>query len=204
MNIIIITGPPYSGKGTQCEFLKANYPLVHVSTGELIRREKDDKTEIGRLMSAYADQGELVPDEVMKDLFGQVIDENLNQAGIILDGYPRTKPQVDTLLALAKEKNTPITHVLNIEVPTEELLKRAQTRAKTSKRKDDQDPKIHLKRITVFEESTKPAIEYLKEKVPVFDIDGLGTIEEITAKISKLLQDLGSWKAIGKGMTRKA
>ena len=192
MNIIIITGPPYSGKGTQCEFLKANYPLVHVSTGELIRREKDDKTEIGRLMSAYADQGELVPDEVMKDLFGQVIDENLNQAGIILDGYPRTKPQVDTLLALAKEKNTPITHVLNIEVPTEELLKRAQTRAKTSKRKDDQDPKIHLKRITVFEESTKPAIEYLKEKVPVFDIDGLGTIEEITAKISKLLQDLGS------------
>ncbi len=192
MNIIIITGPPYSGKGTQCEFLKANYPLVHVSTGELIRREKDDKTEIGHLMSAYADQGELVPDEVMKDLFGQVIDENLNEAGIILDGYPRTKPQVDTLLALAKEKNTPITHVLNIEVPTEELLKRAQTRAKTSKRKDDQDPQIHLKRITVFEESTKPAIEYLKEKVAVFDIDGLGTIEEITAKISKLLQDFSS------------
>ena len=190
MNIIIITGPPYSGKGTQCEFLKENYQLTHVSTGDVIRKEKDNKTDIGRLMSEYADKGELVPDEVMKSLFGKVIDENLDKAGIILDGYPRTKPQVDTLLELAEEKNTPITHVLNIEVPTEELLKRAKKRAETSTRADDKNPETHMKRINVFEESTKPAIEYLKSKVSVFDINGLGKIEEITDKISGRLKDL--------------
>ncbi|HAS45613.1 MAG TPA: adenylate kinase [Microscillaceae bacterium] len=190
MNIIIITGPPYSGKGTQCEFLKENYQLTHVSTGDVIRKEKDNKTDIGRLMSEYADKGELVPDEVMKNLFGKVIDENLNKAGIILDGYPRTKPQVDTLLELAQEKNTPITHVLNIEVPTEELLKRAKKRAETSTREDDKNPETHIKRINVFEESTKPAIEYLKSKVSVFDINGLGEIAEITNKISDRLKDL--------------
>lgn len=190
MKIIIITGPPYSGKGTQCEFLKETFKLTHVSTGDRIRMEIKNKTEVGRLFSEYADKGELVPDEVMKTLFGNVIDENLNNTGIILDGYPRTKPQVDTLLELAAEKNTPITHVLNIEVPKEELLKRAQKRAETSTRADDKDVNIHSKRITVFEESTKPAIEYMKTKVKVFDINGLGKIEEITAKISEHLQDL--------------
>lgn len=187
MDIIIITGPPYSGKGTQCQFLKDTFNLTHVSTGDRIREEKANKTEVGKLMSEYADKGELVPDEVMKTLFGNVIDENLDKPGIILDGYPRTEPQVDTLLELAAEKNTPITHVLNIEVPTEELLKRAGVRAATSDREDDKDEATHLKRIKVFEESTKPAIEYLKTKVNVLNINGLGEIKDITEKISSHL-----------------
>lgn len=190
MDIIIITGPPYSGKGTQCEFLKENFQLTHVSTGELIRTEKENKTEVGRLMSEYADRGELVPDEVMKSLFAKVIDENSSNKGIILDGYPRTIPQVDTLLALTQEKNTPITYVLNIEVPTEELLKRAQKRAETSDRLDDKDPEIHTRRIDIFESSTKPAIEYLKSKLNVLNINGLGKIEDITALISTHLVEL--------------
>lgn len=190
MDIIIITGPPYSGKGTQCEFLKENFQLTHVSTGELIRSEKENKTELGRLMSEYADRGELVPDEVMKSLLAKAIDENLGNRGIILDGYPRTIPQVDTLLALTQEKNTPITYVLNIEVPMEELLKRAQKRAKASGRLDDQDPEIHTKRIGIFESSTKPAIEYLKSKLNVLNINGLGKIEDITALISTHLAEL--------------
>lgn len=190
MNIIVITGPPYSGKGTQCAFLKETFNLTHVSTGDRIRLEKENKTEVGKLMSEYADRGELVPDEVMKRLFGNIMDENAGKAGILLDGYPRTSPQVDTLLAFAAERNAPVTHVLNIEVPKDELLKRAKTRAATSDREDDKKPELHLKRIDVFEESIKPAIAYMKTKMEVFDINGLGKIEDITALISEHLADL--------------
>lgn len=167
MEILIITGPPYSGKGTQCNVLKELLHFEHISTGDRCREEKKNKTSIGKIMSEYEEKGDLVPDTIMKDLFSKILDENKTKAGIILDGYPRTKPQVDDLLALVEAKNMEIGKVLNIEVPKEELLIRAQKRAETSNRKDDKDPKIHIKRIEVFEEATRPAIEYMKSKIKV-------------------------------------
>jgi len=183
MKILIITGPPYSGKGTQCELLKSQLNYVHVSTGDRCREEKNNKTDIGIIMSEYEEKGDLVPDSIMRDLFEKILDENIKSEGVILDGYPRTKPQVADLLQLISSKNLLINKVLNIEVPVDELLKRAEKRAETSNRKDDKDPEIHKKRIRVFENVTKPAIEFMKTKLKVENFDGLGTIEEITKKI---------------------
>ena len=183
MKILVITGPPYSGKGTQCELLKDQLGFNHISTGDRIRLEKEQKTSIGKVMSEYEEKGNLVPDAIMKELLGEIIDENLNANGIILDGYPRTEVQVDTLLDLVKEKGKKIQKVINIEVPKDELLIRAKKRAETSDRKDDKDSQIHFKRIEIFETSTRPAIEYMKTRLSVVTIDGLGQIADITARI---------------------
>ena len=188
MKIIVITGPPYSGKGTQCELLETTLGYQHISTGERIRAEKENNTKIGKVMKDYEEQGMLVPDEIMKALLTQILVENRKEKGIILDGYPRTKPQVDTLLSLLKENKQTINQVINIVVPTKELLKRAKERAKNSTRKDDKDERVHIKRIEVFEENTQAAINYLKTIMPVVDIDGMGSIEAITDRIKRRLK----------------
>lgn len=187
MEILIITGPPYSGKGTQCDVLKELLNFEHISTGDKCRQEKQNETKIGKIMCEYEEKGNLVPDAIMKDLFSKILDDNKSKVGIILDGYPRTKPQVDDLIALVNSKKLKIGKVINIEVPKSELLIRAKKRAETSNRKDDKDPQIHIKRIEVFEESTRPAIEYMKSKITVLTFDGLGTINEITERIKNSL-----------------
>ena len=100
-----------------------------------------------------------------------------------MDGYPRTIPQVNDLVSVLESKNIPIESILNIEVPNDELLKRAKKRAETSTREDDKNPETHYKRIRVFEEQTKPTIEYMKKQFTVNTFDGLGAIEEITERI---------------------
>jgi adenylate kinase len=187
MEILIITGPPYSGKGTQCKILIKQLDFKHISTGDRCRLERENETDIGIIMSKYEEKGDLVPDSIMKDLFSKILDENKSNKGIILDGYPRTKPQVDDLLELVNSKKMEISKVLNIDVPKSELLIRAKKRAETSDRKDDKDPEIHIKRIKIFEESTRPAIEYMKMKINVLTFDGLGSIKEITNRIKASL-----------------
>lgn len=187
MEILIITGPPYSGKGTQCKILIKELEFKHISTGDRCRLEKNNKTSIGNIMSEYEEKGDLVPDTIMKNLFSQILDENKSNAGIILDGYPRTIAQVDDLLELVEAKQMKIGKVLNIEVPKSELLKRAKNRAKTSDRVDDKNTETHNKRIEVFENTTKPAIEYMKTKVSVLNFDGLGSVDEITERITSCL-----------------
>lgn len=187
MEILIITGPPYSGKGTQCDLLKANLGFSHISTGDRIRKEKETQSPIGKIMTDYEESGALVPDEIMQTLIGQIIDENLSEKGIILDGYPRTRSQVDTIINLLTEKKLGVKVVINIDVPKDELLKRAKQRAENSNRKDDQDINTHLKRIEIFERETRPAIAYMKENFKVVNIDGSGTIEAITKTISEAI-----------------
>jgi len=188
MNILVITGPPYSGKGTQCRFLVEMLGFKHVSTGDAIRLEKENQTEIGKIMSAYAEKGDLVPDAIMKDLFGKIADDNKREKGIILDGYPRTIPQVDDLIALVEERNKKIRLILNIDVAQEELLVRAKRRAKTSDRVDDKNSKTHLKRIDIFEASTRPAIEYMQSKLKVVTVDGMGSIEATAKHIKEVVE----------------
>jgi len=190
MEVLIITGPPYSGKGTQCKELKANLGFSHISTGDRIRKEKEENSPIGKLMRSYEESGQLVPDEVMEQLIEKIIDENLQVKGIILDGYPRTKPQVNTIANILATKKLTVKNVINIDVPKEELLIRAKKRAEDSNRKDDQDIEIHLKRIEIFEQETRPAIAFMKEKFKVTDINGLGTVEAITKAISEKIAEV--------------
>jgi adenylate kinase len=149
--------------------------------------EKEQKTEFGIISSEYEKKGDLVPDSIMKTLLGKIVDENLQETGIILDGYPRTESQVDTLIDLLHEKGMSIDKVINIEVPKEELLNRAKKRAETSDRIDDQNPETHFKRINIFELTTRPAIEYMKSKLNVSSINGSASIEEITDKLKKVI-----------------
>ena len=185
MEIIIITGPPFSGKGTQCELLVEKLGFKHISTGERCRAEKKAGTWIGQQLSLA--EGDYVADDIMRDLFKQILEENLNEKGVILDGYPRTIPQVKDLVDLTKSMELPIKTAINIEVPTEELLKRAADRAKSSDRDDDKNPAVHIRRIRIFEEATLPAIDYMKEQFDVLTISGLGTKEKISQAIEGLL-----------------
>ena len=187
MELLIITGPPYSGKGTQCELLQKELGYTHVSTGDLCRTEKEKDTAVGKVLAEYEVKGDLVPDEIMKELFSMALDQLQGEEGVILDGYPRTQPQVEDLLALVAEKGLLIEKVLNIDVPAEELLKRAKKRAENSTREDDKDPETHIKRIVVFESVTRPAIDYMKDRLEVLTFDGTGTIEETSAKIKSVL-----------------
>lgn len=187
MEILIITGPPYSGKGTQCEILKEQIGYHHISTGERCRFEKENRTEIGKIMSEYEENGDLVPNSIMKDLFEKIMDENLAGKGIILDGYPRTIAQVKDLIELTILKGIEIKKVINIEVPHDELLLRAKNRAATSNRADDKDLRIHQKRIDVFEEHTQLAIDYMISKLEYISFNGLGSIEEVTKNIFESL-----------------
>jgi adenylate kinase len=185
MKILIVTGPPYSGKGTQCEIISKALHLTHLSTGDRCRQEKANKTEIGQTLSRYEEKGDLVPDSIMKTLFGQILDENKGRRGILLDGYPRTRPQVDHLTELAEARHNQVALVINICVPHDELLRRALKRAADSDRQDDKDPETHLKRVRIFESLTQPAIDYMKTTgFTVVDIDGMGKIEEITRRIT--------------------
>lgn len=183
MNIIILTGPPYSGKGTQAEIIELKYGYRHISTGECCRAEKESETSLGLIMSEYAEKGELVPDEIMKQLFSKILDEKCDPPGILLDGYPRTLNQVKDLLKLTNEKNCKIIKVINIEVEKDELLKRAAKRAKTSDREDDKDINTHIRRIEIFMNETIPAIESLKSVTTVKSVNGIGSIKEITKRI---------------------
>jgi len=190
MQILIITGPPYSGKGTQCDILKQEMQFRHISTGDLIRQEKADNTELGILMSEYAEKGNLVPDEIITQLVAQQLDKLLPGENIILDGYPRTVPQVAAMAAMSQAKGKKITKVIHIDVPHEVLLLRAKKRAETSDRTDDKDPGIHFKRIEIFEKDTRPAIAHMQSVFDVVTIDGLGSIAEITGKIRSELAAL--------------
>ena len=183
MKIFIITGPPYSGKGTQCELLVNKFGFNHISTGQLVRDEKRKGTPLSDEMKKYEEKGLLVPDSLILILLKKAIELNNFSSDIILDGYPRKKVQVDTLINLLDTLNVPVNDVINITVPKEELIKRAIFRAETSTRIDDQDKSIHFKRIEVFENDTLPAINYMKEKFPFKDINGIGSIDSVFKEI---------------------
>ena len=119
----------------------------------------------------------------MKNILIQILEENKQKEGLILDGYPRTKNQVDAFIELLNKKNIYIENIVSIYLPEEELIKRAKKRAETSNRKDDKDIIVIYRRIDIFESKTRPAIEYLKTKFNVIEVDGLGNIQDVTDSI---------------------
>ncbi len=187
MKIILITGPPYCGKGTQAKIIEGQFGFRHISTGDAVRAEKQSGSDLGLTMASFSERGELVPDEIMKDLFAKVLDKNRTEEGILLDGYPRTRLQVDHLLELTEARNLSIRSVINIEVPKEELLVRAKQRAEGSDRPDDKDRNTHLRRIEIFEQQTKPCIDYLQNQALVLSLSGIGNVEQVSKRIAACL-----------------
>ncbi len=180
---IVLFGPPGAGKGTQSEFLIKHYGLMHLSTGDLLRSEIKAESELGLQAKELMDRGELVPDEVVVGMIRNKIEEHPEAGGFIFDGFPRTQAQAAALDAMLNAKSTPITAMLALEVPEAELVKRLLDRGLTSGRPDDQNETVISNRIREYEKKTAPLKEHYRAQGKYKGIDGVGGLEQITARL---------------------
>jgi adenylate kinase len=178
---LILFGPPGSGKGTQSENIIESFGLQHLSTGNLLRTEMGNQTELGIEAKRYMDAGQLVPDAVVIGMVGNFMDAKPDAKGFLFDGFPRTTAQCIALDALLKEKNNEINLVLALEVSEEELVKRLLGRGLTSGRSDDTNENIIRARIKEYHDKTTAVATYYAQFNKVVGITGEGTVETIYA-----------------------
>ena len=176
---IVLFGPPGAGKGTQSEKLIEKYQLIHLSTGDLLRSEIVQQTELGIQAKILMDKGELVPDEVVIGMIRSKFEHNKNANGFIFDGFPRTTAQAEALDSLLAEENTSITCMLALEVDNEELTKRLLLRGKDSGRPDDQNEEIIRNRIKEYNNKTAPLKEFYTAQSKFHGVHGIGSIDQI-------------------------
>ncbi|MBX2980578.1 MAG: adenylate kinase [Flavobacteriales bacterium] len=180
---IVLFGPPGAGKGTQSNFLIERYGLVHLSTGDLLRAEIKAESQLGLQAKELMDAGQLVPDAVVIGMIRNKMEAHLDAKGFIFDGFPRTKAQAETLDEMLDAKSEPITAMLALEVPEEELIKRLLGRGATSGRSDDQDESIIRNRIREYTTKTAPLKDYYSAQGKFKAINGVGSLEEITGRL---------------------
>lgn len=185
---LVLFGPPGAGKGTQSEKLIEDFKLVHLSTGNLLREEIANSTELGLEAKKLMDQGLLVPDAVVVGMIGNKVKENLNGPGFIFDGFPRTVAQAESLDELMKSHGLSITNMIALEVDNDELTKRLLERGKTSGRPDDQNEDLIRNRIKEYKDKTAPVASYYDAQSKFTSINGIGSIEEIYANITSILK----------------
>jgi adenylate kinase len=190
MTNIVLFGPPGAGKGTQANFLKVKYNLVHISTGDVFRYNIKNETALGMLAKSYMDKGELVPDKVTIDMLNAEVEKNSDANGFIFDGFPRTDTQAKALDELMDSKDSQINAMIALEVEDEILVERLLERGKTSGRPDDADESIIRNRITEYYNKTAILKDYYSEKGKYFGINGVGSIEEITQRLSTVIDKL--------------
>ncbi len=190
MTNIVLFGPPGAGKGTQANFLKEKYNLVHISTGDVFRFNIKNETALGVLAKSYMDKGHLVPDQVTIDMLEAEVEKNADAEGFIFDGFPRTNAQAKALDELMNSKDSQINGMLALDVEDEVLVERLMERGKTSGRKDDSDEGIIRNRIKVYYDETAILEEYYTEQNKYFGVDGIGSIEEITERLCNAIDKL--------------
>ncbi len=184
---IVLFGPPGAGKGTQSELIIKEFNLTHISTGDLFRKHIGEGTELGKEAQRYMDEGELVPDQLVIDMVEAKLSENHTTTGFIFDGFPRTVNQAEALDKLLDRVSNPIAVTIALEVPEEELKRRLLERGKTSGRPDDQNEEKVNTRISVYLAETLPVATYYKEQSKFSSVDGIGSIEDIFARISQAI-----------------
>ncbi|MFT3677945.1 MAG: adenylate kinase [Chitinophagaceae bacterium] len=185
---LILFGPPGSGKGTQSEKIVEKYGLVHLSTGDLLRKERQMKTPLGIEAQQFIDKGQLVPDEVVIGMISSALDANADARGFLFDGFPRTEAQAEALDKLLELKKSAISLVLFLEVNEDELISRLIHRGKTSGRSDDADENIQRKRQDVYKKETLPVAAHYSKLKKVVNINGMGTIDEIFSRLSSQIE----------------
>ncbi len=190
MTNIVLFGPPGAGKGTQANFLKEKYNLVHISTGDVFRYNIKNETALGNLAKSYMDKGELVPDQVTIDMLEAEVEKNADAEGFIFDGFPRTNAQADALDKLMNTKDSQINAMIALEVEDEVLVTRLIERGKTSGRPDDADESIIRNRIKEYYSKTAILKEYYNAQNKYFGVDGIGSIEDITKRLSVVIDKL--------------
>lgn len=180
---LVLFGPPGAGKGTQSEKLIAKYGLIHLSTGDLLRGEIAQGTELGLEAKKLMDLGQLVPDAVVVGMIKNKVSANKEGKGFIFDGFPRTTQQAEALDNLLNSFETPIDLMLSLEVEKNELISRLLSRGKVSGRADDQNESIIENRINEYNTKTLPLKSYYQAQGKLKTIDGIGSIDQIFESI---------------------
>lgn len=190
MTNFVLFGPPGAGKGTQANFLKETYNLVHISTGDVFRHHIKNETALGMLAKSFMDKGELVPDQVTIDMLKAEVEKNADANGFIFDGFPRTNAQAKALDELMDSKDSQINAMVALEVEDEVLVERLLGRGKTSGRPDDADEQIIRNRIKEYYEKTAILKDYYNAQNKYCGVDGVGSISDITARLTHVIDKL--------------
>ena len=210
---IIMLGAPGAGKGTQAKKIADKYSIPHISTGDIFRANIKEGTELGKKAKTYMDQGLLVPDELVVDLVVDRVQQDDCSNGYVLDGFPRTIPQAESLDAALEKLGDKIDYAINVEVPDENIVRRMSGRraclacgatyhlvhippkkegicdncGKELVLRDDDKPETVTKRLNVYHEQTQPLIDYYTTKNVLAEVDGTKDMEEVFQDITKIL-----------------
>ncbi len=210
---IIMLGAPGAGKGTQAKKIAAKYGIPHISTGDIFRANIKNGTELGKKAKSYMDQGMLVPDELTVSLVMDRFQEPDAQKGYVLDGFPRTIPQAESLDEALKKSGSQIDYAVNVDVPDENIINRMSGRRACVKcgatyhlqyaapkqegvcdscgealiLRDDDKPETVQKRLKVYHEQTQPLIDYYAQKKVLKEVDGTQGLEEVFSQITAIL-----------------
>ncbi len=191
MNIIIF-GPPGAGKGTQSKFIVNKYNLHQLSTGDLLREEIKNKTELGSKISSIINSGELVSDTIVTNLIEKFISNNDYKNKIIFDGYPRNLTQAKNLDELLKKYDQKVDIVLKLSVSLNTVKKRILERQAQENRADDSE-QIAIKRYKTYEKSSEPVLDHYKKLNLVKVVNGEAAISKINTEISVLIDTIKGW-----------
>ncbi|WP_394552957.1 adenylate kinase [Agromyces sp. MMS24-JH15] len=186
----LIVGPQGSGKGTQGVLVAEAFGVPQVSTGDIFRANISGGTELGTIVKAIIEAGDLVPDELTSALVRDRLAEPDADCGFLLDGYPRNRGQVDDLEAFLGSRGESLDAVIELDVPREESISRISRRAVEQGRTDDTEEVI-ANRLAIYERETAPILDVYRAQGVVVRIDGVGSLAEVTARIFEALAARG-------------
>jgi adenylate kinase len=186
---VVLLGPHGAGKGTQAARIAERFCIPHISTGDIFRENVKRGTQLGLQAQAYMDRGDLVPDDVVNRMVADRLVQEDTVHGWLLDGYPRTIPQAQTLEALLDQRGQSLDGVVSFEVVNDELAKRISGRAGQEHRSDDSGEAVE-RRLEKYFEKTVPLINFYREQGLLYDIDAVGAIDEVTRRIFAILERL--------------
>jgi adenylate kinase len=187
---LLLIGPPGAGKGTQAAKLAEAFNIPAISTGDIFRENVKNETDLGKQAKAFMDRGEYVPDSLTNDLVRDRLSWDDAKEGFLLDGYPRTSDQVEELDRILASDGESLSAVVQITADTDEVVRRLLNRAIEQGRTDDTEDVIRH-RLDVYAEQTAPLIEVFSNRQLVVEVDGLGAVEIVTARILEALASRG-------------
>ncbi len=202
--ILIFLGPPGAGKGTQAAHIVSRYGVPQLSTGDMLRAAVAAQTPVGKQAKAVMDAGNLVSDEIVGAIVEERIEDDDCADGFLLDGFPRTLPQAEMLDAMLEKKGRALDAVIELRVDESALMERLRSRIAETKalgeevRKDDNEETFR-KRLDVYNEQTAPLIPYYEKQRKLKAVDGMGSVEAVSAAIDAILDEIRPAKGAENG-----